>query len=431
MIPTLVLPDGRRIELDDDIVLGRAPIAPETSPSARSISLSSPTVSKTHVLVGHDSDGVWLVDLDSSNGSEVLDDHGMSERAVPGQRMTVPEGAHLRVGTDTIITIDSGTPPAEDDLDRTMVVRPAPVSPEPPSPPTIGEVSAPADPVDWSSVTDPQPPPPVVPEPSEPAQPSPSQPPPPQPPPPHAQPSPSQPPPSQPPPPHAQPAPSQPPPPTEVYTPTAYPADPPVGQPGSVAGYAGASAASSPTEAGRSTAHLAGGLLLLVWSAVGFAQLRGWVPDTIASAADGRLLDFFFVPDRFTLEFFEFYSFISLPDSLSFLARVADVVPAIAVLLAAASLIAPTRVLRWMLVALVAIPVILAFGIVVSLLVDSFDFFIDDIDRFIPWFVLPTIGSALVLWPRRQSAPPPQNVIYAPGQPPESPMSGPGAPPFA
>ncbi len=164
MIPVLVFPDGRRVELDADVVVGRAPVVPEGSPAARSISVPVPTVSKTHALIGSDADGVWLIDLHSSNGSEALDSLGASQRAVPGQRLSIPAGSHIRIGTDTIITVDAGVP--EEDDDRTVTIRPTPASPPPVAPPAAPSSAVdPADPVDWSAVADPAPVVPAAPEP--------------------------------------------------------------------------------------------------------------------------------------------------------------------------------------------------------------------------------------------------------------------------
>lgn len=171
-----------------------------------------------------------------------------------------------------------------------------------------------------------------------------------------------------------------------------------------------------------------------MWTAVGFANLRGWTPDAVLDAVDGRIADFFFIPSRFFIEFLEFFAFITLPESLSFLSRGADIGPVIAIVMAIVALIIPTRVVRWILVALVAIPMFLLLGVLVSRISDSFDFVIDEIDRFLSWFVLPGIGSVLLLWPSRTSAPaptPPHDVFYAPGQPPEPPFAGPGTPPFS
>ncbi len=419
MIPALILPDGRRVELDADVVLGRAPVAPEWSPSARSISVSVPTISKTHALIGHDADGVWLVDLHSSNGSESLDGAGVSKRAVPGQRLSIPTGSHIRVGTDTIITIDSGAASDDEDLDRTLVMPVATATP--PTPPSA-RAADPTEPVDWSAVTNRNQVVPAAPE-----RPAPSiapQPVPPQPAPPHPVPR--------------QPVPPQPAPPSAVRT-QEFPAVP---------GNAGPPTFDhrpAPATAGRSMAHLIGAVVVLVWSAVGFANVRGWTPDAVFDAVDGRLIGFFFVPDRFTLQFAEFFASVRIPDSLTFLARGGDIGPIVAIITAIVALVVPTRWVRWILVGLVAIPMVLLLGLTVTFASDSIDFFIDEIDRLVPWFVLPGIGSLLLLWPGGRSAPaptqpaathpfaqaPPQDVFYAPGQPPAPPSAGPGAPPFS
>ncbi len=365
-----------------------------------------PTVSKTHALIGQDASGVWLVDLHSSNGSEVLDHAGSSERAVPDQRLFVPDGSHIRLGTDTIITVDFGAASGDDDPYRTMVVPPPQANPAPaavasqaaPSPP-------PAPPV--QSVQPPPPAQPVFP-------------------------------PQAAPPPPAQPLTSAPPAAsTQVFSPV--PGNPlppgPVQQPGpSYVHGAVASPATAPSAGGRSVAHLIGAIIILVWCTVGFAVLRDWIPDAVEDVIDGRIIDFFTLPDRFTLQFAEFFAVVRLPESLDFLGRAANIGPVIAIVMAIIALIIPKGVVRWILVGLVSIPMFLLLGLLVTIASDSFDFFIDEIDRLIPWFVLPGIGSVLLLWPSRRSAsapPPQQDVFYAPVQSPEPPFAGPGAPPFS
>ncbi len=424
MYPVLVFPDGRRVELDSDVVVvGRAPVAPEEFPAARSVSVSAPTVSKTHALIGSDADGVWLLDLHSSNGSEALDSLGVSEPAIPGQRLSIPVGSHIRIGTDTIITIDAGVPAGDDD--RTVTIHPAP-SPAPTPPPTPTPPPA-AAPVDWSALDQPAPAEPSA-APVLPQQPA-----------------------AQPPPPVApapQPLPpveSQPASPvTEAFTPISPAAAPPAATPPAPApgfqsapGPAYGSVPSSPPQvssSGRSKAHLIGALVLAVWSAVGFADLRRWIPDAVVDAVDGRIIDFFVVPDRDFLEFAEFYSFLSLPDPLSFLARGADIGPIVAIVFGVIALLAPRAAVRWLLIGLVAIPLVVLFGFLVTIGVDSFEDLTEDIDRFIPWFVLPVIGSVLLMLPRRRSdsAPvPSQDVFYAPNQAAGPPAAGPAAPPIS
>ncbi|MEP6297799.1 MAG: FHA domain-containing protein [Ilumatobacter sp.] len=474
MDPTLVLPDGRRVEIDGDLVLGRAPIAPESSPSARSISLSAATISKTHVLIGHDADGVWLVDLNSSNGTEVVDAVGTSESAVPGQRLAVPPGSHIRVGTGTIITVEtavgSSRDPIDDDLDRTVSVRPHVPGPTPePDDPPVVPAARPGGTVDWSSVTDPDPAPVAVAEPAVPSWASQQ--------PPSAQPPSAQPPSSpvqpaftsQPPPPVEPPPPSQPPPPVAPVTayldraapqPPAFDGGPlPVGAPaGSPHGgfphggfppsaaprsgfpsatfpsSASASASAPASAGGRSSAHVIGAIVIAVWSAVVFLEIREWIPDSLVRAIDGRVIDFFLAPGRDELRFQEYFSLITLPDGLGFLSWAAEIGPLVAVAGAIAALVVPRSTVRWIVVALVAIPTVLNIGVLVSLGFIEFSILTDNIDRFVPWFVLPFVGSLLLLWPSRRSAagPSPQPGVFYDLEQPSAPWPpGPGASPFS
>lgn len=124
----LIFPDGRRNELDRDVAVGRAPVAPPSSPTAALVSLSVPTVSKTHALFGQSADGPWVVDLGSSNGTEVLGPSGGARRIEAGQRTSIPDGHTIRLGPDTVVVIETGTAaPAVDDA--TVSHRPAPAGP--------------------------------------------------------------------------------------------------------------------------------------------------------------------------------------------------------------------------------------------------------------------------------------------------------------
>lgn len=431
MAPTLVLPDGRRVELDGDLVLGRAPIAPESSPSARSISLSVATISKTHVLIGHDAGGVWLVDLNSSNGTEVIDAVGMSESAVPGHRLVVPSGSHIRVGTDTVITVEgpigSDHDRVDDDLDRTVSVRPS-GSVLAPDAPAVSDAARSGAAVDWSSVTDPEPSAPAVAEPVAPTSWAPRPPPP-------VQPSFSPQPPPPAPPVAAYVDPAGPPPSPSVGGP--LPAGPHVGFPH--AGFAPSAAPqaefpSAASAGGRSPAHAIGAAVLLVWSVVVFLGVRDWLPDFFVRAIDFRAVGLFVAPARNDLRFQEYFSFISLPEGLDFLSWAAEIGPLVAVASAVVALVVPRAAMRWIVVALVAIPMILNIGLLVSVGLDDLSILTDNIDRFAPWFVLPFVGSVLLLWPERRSAAGPTQqpgVFYDSSQPSAPRPPGPGASPFS
>lgn len=416
---SLVLPDGRRVGLDDDIVIGRAPIAPDDSPAARSVSLVAPTVSKTHALIGRTSGVVWLVDLHSSNGSEIVDATGAATTVVPGVRTTIAPACHLRLGTDVVVTVERPVASADD---ATVVRVPAqPTSGRPPAPAAPGvprqpgsdgrPLPAASDAVDWSVVIEPAP---GAPSPASAGQPPPPQAPPPQPPPP------------QPPPPGPA-APAAP-----AFSPSAAPtaqlaAVVPAAQPGPY-GVAAPPQASRATTNRRSPAHRIGAFVLLVWGVVGGWRVLEIGPDVLRENLGGWPARFFSPVFEFEFEFAELYSVVSLPAALS---PVAYVLAAAVVVTAFLALIVPSRPVRLLAVVAVGLELFFIAGFTVDFLVASGA---DALEFVVPNFVLPLIGAVLLLWPSRSSrdaptqfAPQsPPGVFYAPQQPPPPP----GAPPF-
>lgn len=427
----LIFPDGRRKELDGDVVVGRAPIAPPSSPSAASVSLSVPTVSKTHALFGESADGPWVVDLGSSNGTEVLDPSGRAQRLEAGQRTPIPGGHNVRLGTDTVVSIAAGAaaPAAED---ATVSYRPAP-APMPMDPAVIpaqpgadGQPLAPAsDAVDWSAVIEPPPGAPTPPADIAPvASPAPQV----------AQPGPPASPAtvdvgaairqgalesntagSQPPPPVAPPVPDrtqQPPPPAGFPAAPAYVAIPP-----SSAG-------------GRSPAHTIGLMILAAWGAIATLAAGDWLPDFFWDTADGWIARFFRSPSPRQLETREYYGFLELPD---FISPLAYVMPIAVVVLAVVALVTGSSTVR----KLVAVPVLFVLffvvGEVVQIAVNSFDFLFDAIEFWLPGFILPIVGVTLSWFPASSTkAPSPGNatpgapgVFYAPNQATPPPTAGP------
>ncbi len=156
MTASITLPDGRTVDLDNDVVLGRAPVAPPQSPGARSISVSVQTVSKTHVLVGADATGVGSIVLGSAYSTDLLTADG-ARRVDPGARVPVPPGHHIRIGTEAVVTVDHGATAA--DMDDTTIVRGALDPSIIPSQPGVdgAPLGERAPGVDWSA--EPEPPP--------------------------------------------------------------------------------------------------------------------------------------------------------------------------------------------------------------------------------------------------------------------------------
>jgi predicted component of type VI protein secretion system len=95
-----LLDDGRRIALDGLILLGRNPQPQAGEEDAQLIKIADETrtVSKSHLAVGLDAGGVYVVDRGSTNGSTVSTTNGMSTRCKAGEMVRVGEGAIVSIG---------------------------------------------------------------------------------------------------------------------------------------------------------------------------------------------------------------------------------------------------------------------------------------------------------------------------------------------
>jgi len=95
----LVVDTGQRalVPLGTAAVLGRAPAAVEPHDQLVPIRDPEGTVSKNHLRLEHDRDGVWVTDLRSSNGTLLLDDDARV-RLEPGTRSCLDDGVRVRLG---------------------------------------------------------------------------------------------------------------------------------------------------------------------------------------------------------------------------------------------------------------------------------------------------------------------------------------------
>lgn len=81
------------------LVFGRNPAAPGSHPDAVAHPLEDVLLSKTHLLLGRDAEGVWVMDLNSTNGSAVALVRGVQARPIdPGRKVRLPEGATVTFG---------------------------------------------------------------------------------------------------------------------------------------------------------------------------------------------------------------------------------------------------------------------------------------------------------------------------------------------
>lgn len=91
----LDLPDGARVELRGDTVVGRRPRVPQGSPGqVLTLRLDDPKkmVSRSHALLQLDGEQLSVIDLNSANGSRVVSTDGTEIDCVPGQAVVVGDG---------------------------------------------------------------------------------------------------------------------------------------------------------------------------------------------------------------------------------------------------------------------------------------------------------------------------------------------------
>ena len=105
----LVIEGREPVAIEGQLYLGRNPVAPADHPSARVLAVddTAKSVSKTHAMLEVDADGLWVHDLDSTNGVWVVPAGEGATAVTPGQRIAVPAGADLELG-DFVIQVEQG-----------------------------------------------------------------------------------------------------------------------------------------------------------------------------------------------------------------------------------------------------------------------------------------------------------------------------------
>lgn len=96
--------DGKRITLTETVLIGRNPRPGGNEVIGELIRVSDPgrSVSKTHVLIGVDDEGVWIVDRASTNGTIVTLADGQQIICSAHQVVRLPEGAVVAFGDYSI-----------------------------------------------------------------------------------------------------------------------------------------------------------------------------------------------------------------------------------------------------------------------------------------------------------------------------------------
>lgn len=96
----LCLDDGREMDLVVPVLLGRNPQRETHDDDAHLVPSGGDgaTVSRTHVLIGADSQGVYVVDRESTNGTALWTPGADREPCPAGVQMRVPEGTQVSYG---------------------------------------------------------------------------------------------------------------------------------------------------------------------------------------------------------------------------------------------------------------------------------------------------------------------------------------------
>lgn len=96
----LTFDTGQRAQLSIPVSvnLGRKPDRTDPDDQLVVVQDSEGTVSKTHLRLDYRGDSVWLTDLGSTNGSEILDDTGEGAELAQGMRVRLEDGSRVRIG---------------------------------------------------------------------------------------------------------------------------------------------------------------------------------------------------------------------------------------------------------------------------------------------------------------------------------------------
>lgn len=96
------------VVVDGTLFLGRNPSpAPGVTGVILAVDDPAKSVSKTHAILEPDAEGLWVHDLDSTNGVWVVPEGEDPVEVIPGTRAAVPAGADLELG-DFVIQVERG-----------------------------------------------------------------------------------------------------------------------------------------------------------------------------------------------------------------------------------------------------------------------------------------------------------------------------------
>nr|WP_245953449.1 RDD family protein [Arthrobacter silvisoli] len=94
------LDDGQDFEVGASLLIGRNPAAMAGESVEHLVSVSDPgrSISKTHLQLRREGEGVWVTDRNSTNGSAVTTPDGKQSRLLPGEPVFVRPGSTVRFG---------------------------------------------------------------------------------------------------------------------------------------------------------------------------------------------------------------------------------------------------------------------------------------------------------------------------------------------
>lgn len=100
----LRLSDGQEMTVTETVLIGRNPSASDGETVGELFRVPDPgrSVSKTHLMVGVDDEGVWVVDRASTNGTIVTLSDGQQIICAAHQVVRLPDGAAVGFGDYSI-----------------------------------------------------------------------------------------------------------------------------------------------------------------------------------------------------------------------------------------------------------------------------------------------------------------------------------------
>ena len=99
---TLEFTNGRQVDVDRTILIGRSPRAERSSaselPTLLPVDSPGQAISRTHLKISVEGQRVLLEDLNSTNGTEVTPEHGSSFLLEPGEPALLEDGMVVTIG---------------------------------------------------------------------------------------------------------------------------------------------------------------------------------------------------------------------------------------------------------------------------------------------------------------------------------------------